>query len=141
MNKIVRDTYELFDYKVHLTFDKMPKAIYGEEARVRYIVLCLIQKAIQRNKALKPDLLKLEVGVSNENKIVLSQVEQLRKYYQKAQLTVRLVDCGDELTPTELKYSFDMSVLKRVATAMGGKLVSQSLEHQANFVLKVPCKH
>ena len=42
MNKIVRDTYELFDYEVHLTFDKMPKALYGEEARVRYIVLCLI---------------------------------------------------------------------------------------------------
>ena len=141
MNKIVRDTYELFEYEVHLTFDKMPKSLYGEEARVRYILLCLIKKAIERNKACTPDLIKLEVGVSDEDRIVLSQVEQRHKYLQKAQLMVRLVDCGEELTPTELKYTFDTSVLKRVATAMGGKLVSQSVKHQANFVLKVPCKH
>ena len=68
-------------------------------------------------------------------------MDQRHKYFFKSQLTVRLVDCGDELTPTELKYTFDTSVLKRVAAAMGGKLVSQSVKHQANFVLKVPCRH
>ena len=143
MNKIVRDTYELFDYEVHLTFNKMPKTLFGEEARVRYIVLCLIQKAIERNKACTPDLVKLRVGLSDEDQIFLSEKTQRHnhKYLQKSHFMVSLVDCGDELTPIELKYTFDTSVLKRVATAMGGKLVSQSNKYKANFVLMVPCKH
>ena len=81
------------------------------------------------------------MGFSNEDQIDLIPVDQRHKYLCKAQLTVKLVDCGDELTPTDLRYTYDTSVLKRVAAAMGGKLVSQSVKHQANFVLKVPCKH
>ena len=70
MDKIVRETKELFDCEVHLTLDKMPKVLSGDEIRMKYILLSLIQKAVER----KTDLVMLSVGVSDDEQIVLSQV-------------------------------------------------------------------
>jgi hypothetical protein len=50
MTGIMRESEELFGYDPYLNFDSIPKMLIGDEVRIKYIVLCLIQKVLEKNK-------------------------------------------------------------------------------------------
>ena len=53
---------------------------------------------------------------------------------------ITVTDYGDELTPALLKKIFEVSIVKRVVKAMGGKLEARSTERETSFSVTVPCQ-
>jgi len=71
MAGIVAETKELFDCEPDLNFEQTLLTLYGDEVRVKYIVLSLIQKVIENSKL--KGCVQVSVSVSEDDKIDLQE--------------------------------------------------------------------
>jgi hypothetical protein len=71
MAEIKHEAKELFDSEPSLNLVKMPSWLCGDELRVKYIILFLIQKVTEKNKLErsidKIELVRLEISVSDDD--------------------------------------------------------------------------
>jgi len=128
-----------------LEFDEVPKILFGDENRLTYILTCLLKNAFERNKkvgALKevdvfiytsPEQL-IEFRDSDSYEVI---VEILDQGLQITNLVVIITDFGPSLTSNQIAN--EMSILKRVIKAMGGKLEVKSIYTETNFIFSIPC--
>jgi hypothetical protein len=111
MDGIVRKTKELFDCEPALNFEQKPQILFGDKLRVKYIVLCLIQKVIEKNK--RKQLVKISVSVSEDDQVNLSMDSPFEYHGRGSRgnsslhgmLTIRVIDCGEALRLTRFDIS------------------------------------
>jgi hypothetical protein len=89
VKEVLEETRELFGCESRFESEKMPSVVLGEETRVKYILLCLLQKASTRNKLnlkfepLEP--IRVSARVKEDDALVLSEVIYLaRVKFQKS---------------------------------------------------------
>jgi hypothetical protein len=67
---VATEMRDLLHHEPRLKFHKVPKLLLGDSARVKYILLCLMQTAVDRNKEnLKfrtLEMVKVSVSVSDD---------------------------------------------------------------------------
>jgi hypothetical protein len=65
MAGIVEETKELFDCEPDLNFEQTMLTLYGDEVRIKYIVLSLIQKVVENSKL--KGWVQVSVSVSDDD--------------------------------------------------------------------------
>ena len=104
--------------------DEKLEAVLGDEMRVKYILLCLIQKASIRSS--KNDV-QVFLDITNNEALDMSTLfySTDEKFPESAHLMISVKDSGPFLPEMELKNICEESVIKGVAKKMGGHLYAQ----------------
>ena len=119
ITSVTVETRDLLYHEPRLKFSKVPKLLYGDSIRLKYILRSLIQTAVERNdlnlKFRTLDSVKVSVYLSKDEQVKLSQpfVFNSRQRFQlHTKLVVQVTDYGDRLNNLEIKSMWDTSVLR-----------------------------
>jgi signal transduction histidine kinase len=132
---VLTEVMEVCDCKPVFEAIELPKRVVGDKDRLKYILALLVKNSIKRNNQYYDlDLINISAHVSDNQ-----EVDFDLSGFRDRTLVVNITDQGGKIPNEKIKNVKEISTIKEIAKAMGGKLKIDSSGYDlTTFELSLP---